>query len=157
MAYNDITCKYFESLYLIMTARQLVFMQIINVISHHSAIHCNTDLALLSVLLVSIALNLNSDQVIICNAIIPIFSFSQVPDMGELLEYFERRSRVLDNEAVPGLEPSTLQFLSLIRFNGAPILPPVVRLCPDTRKWGLGSSLYDAYILIYVLDYADTI
>jgi len=137
MAFNDITCKCFESLYLIVTARQLVFMQIINVILHHSAIHCNTDLALISVSLVSIALNLNlrTSYYIYVMLLSLYFSFSQVPDMGELLEYFERRSRVLDNEAVPGLEPSTLQFLSLIRFNGAPILPPVVRL------WGLGSSL----------------
>ena len=76
MAFNDFTCKCFESLYLIVTARQLVFMQIINVILHHSAIHCNTDLALISVLQVSIALNLNlRTSYYICNAIIPIFFF----------------------------------------------------------------------------------
>lgn len=47
-------------------------------------------------------------------------------DMADLLEYFETRSRVLDAEGQPVLEKSTLQFMSLIKFNGMPILPPVV-------------------------------
>ena len=46
--------------------------------------------------------------------------------MADLLEFFEARSRSLDDEGHPVLDASTLQFISLIRFNGIPILPPVV-------------------------------
>lgn len=46
--------------------------------------------------------------------------------MADLLEYFEARSRALDEEGQPVLDASTLQFMSLIKFNGEPILPPVV-------------------------------
>jgi len=47
--------------------------------------------------------------------------------MANLLEYFESRSQLLDEEGQPVLDKSTLQFMSLIKFNGVPILPPVVR------------------------------
>ena len=48
--------------------------------------------------------------------------------MGDLLEYFEARSRSLDEEGQPYLDTSTLQFISLIKFNGVAILLPVVSL-----------------------------
>ncbi|XP_052266418.1 uncharacterized protein LOC127868591 isoform X1 [Dreissena polymorpha] len=56
---------------------------------------------------------------------------SNPPDMGDLLQYFESRSRALDEEGQPLLDIADLQFMSLIRFNGVPILPPV--LTPGRR------------------------
>ncbi|XP_060571470.1 transcriptional regulator ATRX-like isoform X2 [Ruditapes philippinarum] len=56
----------------------------------------------------------------------------QAPDMADLLEYFEARSRALDDEGQPVLDASTLQFMSLIKFNGISILPPV--LTPGRRE-----------------------
>ncbi|XP_053392800.1 uncharacterized protein LOC123562253 isoform X2 [Mercenaria mercenaria] len=50
----------------------------------------------------------------------------QAPDMADLLEYFEARSRALDEEGQLVLDASTLQFMSLIKFNGISILPPVL-------------------------------
>ena len=56
----------------------------------------------------------------------------QEPNLGDMLEYIEARNKVLDEEGkeIPPDPTATTpeQFMSLIKFNGVPILPPVVRL-----------------------------
>ena len=46
--------------------------------------------------------------------------------MGDLLEYFEAQSRNLDEMSASINSPLPTNFTSCIRFNGIPILPPVV-------------------------------
>lgn len=46
--------------------------------------------------------------------------------MGDLLEYFEAQSRNLDEMSASLISPLPSNFTSVIRFNGIPILPPVM-------------------------------
>jgi hypothetical protein len=46
--------------------------------------------------------------------------------MGDILEYFEAQSRNLDEMSTSLTSPLPSNFTSVIRFNGTPILPPVV-------------------------------
>lgn len=46
--------------------------------------------------------------------------------MGDLLEYFEAQSRNLDEMSASWSSPIPANFTSVIKFNGVPILPPVV-------------------------------
>jgi len=46
--------------------------------------------------------------------------------MGDILEYFEAQSRNLDEMSTSLISPLPSNFTSVIRFNGIPILPPVV-------------------------------
>ena len=59
-----------------------------------------------------------------------LFHF-QEPRLGDMLEYIEARNKVLDEEGTdaspePDGAVAAQQFMSLIKFNGVPILPPVV-------------------------------
>ncbi|XP_071132659.1 serine-rich adhesin for platelets-like isoform X4 [Mytilus edulis] len=46
--------------------------------------------------------------------------------MGDLLEYFEAQSRNLDEMSASWSSPIPTNFTSVIKFNGVPILPPVM-------------------------------
>lgn len=52
--------------------------------------------------------------------------------MGDLLEYFEAQSRTLDEMSTSLNSPLPSNFTSVIKFNGVPILPPV--MTPKRRE-----------------------
>ena len=53
----------------------------------------------------------------------------QEPNLGDMLEYIEARNKALDEEGkeLPADTTASDKFMSAIKFNGVPILPPVVR------------------------------